>query len=646
MTLKPRTLYIDIETYSSISINNGVYKYIEAPDFEILLLAYAFDDGPIKIIDFACHDKLPNNLIAAFTDSDIVKVAYNAIFERVCIAHSLGVATPPEQWECLMVKSLVFGLPKSLEMVCDALNISANQKKLSIGKALIKHFCAPTPTGKRVHPKDDPERWQQMIAYCVRDVEAARTVDKVLAEYPTPPEFERKLWIIDQYINELGVGVDVEMVGNVCAYYEHYKDKLLTQAQELSGINNPQSNAQAKRWLASRGFNIESLNQKTIAEIIETTNDQTVIDFLQLYVEIQRKSIEKYTALQNAVCSDGRIRGLLQFHGASTGRWTSYIVQLHNLPRNNMTTLDEARELVKANDFDVLELLYSAPVKVLSELIRTAFIPAAGHVYVIADFAAIEARIISWLAGETWRNEVFATHGKIYEASAAKMYRIPLKDVTPELRTKGKIAELALGYGGGVGALKRMGADVFLTNHEMQELVYDWRATNPAIVDLWARMEEAAKMALDYPGMTLRPAPNKDVGFTMVKDTLFLKLPSGRRIAYKNARLALGEYGVEIQYDTLEQGRWVQVSTYGGKLTENCVQAIARDCLAVALSRLYKADYIPSFHVHDEVVVEVKTEKAERDKAAIELIMSQSIRWAPELVLKAEAFISEYYRKD
>lgn len=649
-------LHIDIETYSEADLKKvGVYKYAEDPSFEVLMMAYAFDDDDTDIIDLT-KEKMPKGIIEALIDPTIIKVAHNANFERTCLQKALGVPMPPEQWECTAVRASILGLPRSLGEVGRVLGLAADKAKMKEGKQLIQYFskpCKPTKrNGGRTRnlPRHEPERWELYKKYCIRDVDAEREIDWMLLKYPPSPKEEHQLWCLDQHMNERGVLIQTKLVDNILEYYSMHQDQLLERAKEISGLDNPKSISQSRSWLAEQGLETEKLNKDVVKELIKETDDDDIQEYLEIRQELGKTSVSKYDAIKRAINDDERVRGILQFYGAErTGRWAGRIIQPQNLPKNKMKDLDLPRSLVIEGEFELLEILYPSMMQVFSELIRTAIIAPKGYTFIVSDYSAIEARVIAWLANEKWRLDVFATHGKIYEASAAHMFKVPLESITkdsPE-RAKGKVAELALGYQGSVGALEAMGAaDMGLNQKEMKALVDQWRNANPNIVKFWYDTEQNAVDALKYPGMT-QYGP-RGIEFQMMGDTLFIKLPSGRRLAYKNAHLAEGEYKIEIRYDGKDQtnGRWGTIKTYGGKLVENITQAVARDCLAAAMLELNKAGYMPTFHVHDEVVVEVPIHEKERAMADITRLMALKKPWTKGLILTADAFETKYYMKD
>ena len=644
-------LSVDIETYSSVDLTKcGVYRYTEAADFEILLFGYAYDDQPVKVIDLTQGEKLPRVVWEDLFDPAITKTAFSANFERTCLAKHFGIPAPPEQWRCSQAHALTLGLPASLDGVAKCLKLS--QQKMREGKSLIRYFsmpCKPTRANggrTRNRPWDDWQRWQVFKEYCKQDVEVEREIRKKLEHYPMP-EQELKLWYLDQKINDFGVKVDTTLVKNAIQCDEDYQKKLLMEAFHLTRLANPNSPAQLKGWLENNhNIEVESLSKDKVEELLAEVNDPTVKRVLELRQEMSKTSVKKYEAMDRAVCSDGRVRGLLQYHGASTGRFSGRLVQIHNLPRNSMSDLDLARQILLSGDYESLELLFDSVPEVLSQLIRTAIIPSPGHRFIVSDFSAIEARIVAWLADENWRLEVFNTHGKIYEASAAQMFKVPVESITKgsELRQKGKIAELGLGYGGGVGALKAMGAlSMGIEEEELQPLVTAWRQANPNIVKLWWDVERAA-MTVVKDRTSVEMAHG--VGFSYKSGVMFIRLPSGRSLAYVRPRIELDERFNKdgLTYEGIELGKWCRINTYGPKLVENIVQAIARDCLAEALLRLDVAGYKIVAHVHDEVVLDGPEGKGSLQE--VNSIMSQDISWAPGLSLRAEGFESGYYKKD
>lgn len=647
-----RTLSIDIETYSPLDLRqHGVYAYAAHPEFEILLFGYAFDDDPVQVIDLAQGEKLPQELQNALYDPEILKTAFNASFERTCLSAFLGSVTPPEQWSCTAVWARELGLPATLESVGIVLGLPEDKQKLKTGKALIRYFsipCKPTKTnGMRTRnlPQHDPERWQLYKEYNAGDVVAERAIRKKLARYPILPS-EQTLWEHDQRINDRGVGVDLVFAEQAIRMDEVIKARLLDSARELTGLDNPKSTAQLKGWIEdTAGIYVPSLNKKSIPDVRFMAQDEDVDRMLDIRAGLAKTSTEKYKAMQRTACEDHRIRGLTQFYGASrTGRWAGRLVQMQNLPQNKMPDrdLDIARQLVRAGDLTTMELLFDDISGTLSQLIRTAFIPRKGHRFIVADFSAIEARVIAWLSGEQWRMDVFNTHGKIYEASAEQMFHLPPGSVKKgdPMRQKGKIAELALGYGGSVGALKSMGAlEMGVVEDELKPLVNSWRAANPAITKFWWDTDAAARRTIQTKAPTTLPF---DMGFFKKGPLLKLRLPNGRELSY--VKPAIVDDSITYEGNIQSSGAWGRIESYGPKLVENIVQAVARDCLAEAICRLENNGFPVVFHVHDEVICEVP----EGVSSAKELsaIMSEPIAWADGLPLRADAYECEYYRKD
>jgi DNA polymerase len=644
------SLRIDIETYSSVDLKKaGVYAYVDSSDFEILLFGYAFGNDPVQVIDLLDFEDIPDQVLEALSDPAVTKQAFNAAFERTCLAKHLGAPMDPKQWICTAVHALYLGLPNYLEGVAKVLDIKA-QKDAS-GKNLIKYFsvpCKPTKANggrTRNYPHHAPEKWEDYKAYNKQDVVVEREISHVLNRYPLP-ESERQLWSLDQRINDGGVRIDVDLVKHAIACDEQYKEKLMAEAVELTGLDNPNSGPQLKAWLLeAEGMEVESLTKDTVPLLLDQVESDTARRVLELRQELSKTSIKKYEAMARALCSDGRVRGLLQFYGAGrTGRWAGRIVQVQNLPRNYLSDLGLARELLKEGNYELLEMLFKSVPDLLSQLIRTAFIPSEGRRFIVSDFAAIEARVIAWLAGEQWRLDVFNSHGKIYEASAAQMFKIPLESVSKADRQRGKVAELALGYQGGPNALITMGAlDKGLKEEELQPLVDAWREANPAIKRYWYAVGDAAITAVaEQRTVKLKHG----ISFIYTPTTLFCQLPSGRRLAYYKPRLEDGAYGKkQLSYEGVDDKKqWTRLRTYGGKLVENIVQAVARDCLAVSMLRLDDNGFRIDMHVHDEVIID---EPLERDSLEeIYRIMGQPIEWAPGLPLRADGFETEFYKKD
>lgn len=651
-----RTLYVDTETFSSTDLKaSGSYKYLEDPTFEILLLPFAWDDEPVRVLDFTNPEDLKQlpAIREGLLNPDVIKVAHNATFERGAYKRQWGEYMPPEQWDDAMIRCAMHGLPLSLDDAGEAMNIG--HKKLKEGKALIAYFCKPCkPTktnGNRTRnlPEHDPEKWEKFKEYAARDVEAMREIYKTLKDYPIS-RAEREVWALDCRINERGVEIDTELVEAAVAVDDMVKKEHLAEAAKLTGLENPNSIAQLKGWFQSLGLDCDKLNKETIPELLKQTNDSTVARVLQLRQLMGKTSVTKYTAMLAAKCSDGRVRGLLQYYGAQrTGRWAGRLVQLQNLPQNHLDEIATVREVLRQRDKDTLEMCFDSIPDVLSQLIRTALVAKAGHTFLVADYSAIEARVIAYLAGEKWRMDVFRTGGDIYCSSASQMFHVPVEKhgVNGHLRAKGKVAELACGYGGGVGAMLAFGADKMgLTQDEMQTIVNQWRLASPTIPRLWRRVSNGAAEALLHPGRkaTIKSDDGKTFICTYWRDNKGLRcqLPSGRILTYWGAQIdGSGEISYMAQNQTTK--KWEKTSTWGGKLVENIVQAFARDCLAVALVRLEKAGYDIVFHVHDEIIAEAPdTESWE----AMAEIMGQPIDWAPGLLLKAEGYSTKFYMKD
>lgn len=654
MTTK-RRLHIDIETYSGESLADcGVHRYAEHPDFQILLLAYAFDDAQVTVIDLASGVSLPAPVRRALTDPQIVKVAHNATFERACIGRMLGQVLDPSQWECTMVQCARCGLPLSLGEAAKVLGLDA--QKMTEGRALIKKFCTPHACGgslfendSRIRPESAPDEWATFKEYCRMDVEVERELDKALA-WLEPTEDERALYALDQTINDRGVAVDLQLVDHAVRMDVVYKARLSTEAQTITGLANPNSAQQLRTWIGERtGLQLDTLRKGDLPDIKAQTDDADVHRILQIRAEMAKTSCKKYEAMQATVCRDGRVRGILQFHGTRTGRWAGRLVQMQNLPQNHLDDLGLARQILKDGDLDTMELCYGNVPDTLSQLIRTAFVAPEGKTFAVCDFSAIEARVLAWLAGEDWVLEVFHGHGKIYEATAAQMYGCDVSEITKTdpRRQKGKIAVLALGYGGGVGALAAMGGErMGLSQEDMAGIVRDWRKANPHIVKAWALLEKAAQSCattgIDHKTLGLRFHKEED-------GTMTVRLPSGRLLCYRDMTLGRNRFGnTSLKYRGVnsETKQWTWVETYGGKLTENIVQAIARDCLAHALLQLEKLGIPTVFHVHDEVVCEVPKDHADEALKIIQNVFAYGADWAEGLPLKGAGYITDYYLKD
>lgn len=655
-----KKLSIDIETFSSVNLQtSGLYKYVQSADFEVLLFAYSVDQGDVQLVDLKCGETIPFEIIQAMTDPTVIKNARNAAFEWCCLSKYFGVQLPIQQWRCSQVHALYCGYPGSLEGSGKAMGLPEDLQKSSAGKALIRTFCVPRkPTRKnpktRILPQDEPEKWRLFREYCKQDVRSEVEQDKILARFPMP-EKEWNLWYVDMEINSRGIPVDQKLIEGALGCNDFIVQPLLEEALRLTGLQNPNSVAQLKKWLEKEtGEEISSLAKEQVAAILPELDSEKAKKMLEIRQELSKTSIKKYVAMQNAVGEDGRVRGLLQFYGANrTGRWAGRLVQVHNLPRNYLSTLDIARRLIRNKNVTGIKAIYGSVPDTLSQLIRTAFIPSAGNKLIISDYSAIEARIIAWLAGEQWRQEVFSTHGKIYEASASQMFGVPLDKIKKgnpeyELRAKGKVAELALGYQGGTPALIKMGAlKMGLTESEMKDIVDRWRQRSPRIVDLWYSFDAAAvevvKLGLPIGVRGIYFAREFDP--LTGQDFLTITLPSSRKLFYARPFLNKNQLGRDaVHYYGIDDKKWGVISTYGGKLTENIVQAIARDCLAEALRRTRAAGYSILMHIHDEIVYDVPEERLDMNE--MNRIMREPIDWAPGLILTADSFISDYYMKD
>ncbi len=645
-----RRLLIDLETYSSVDISKaGAFKYVEAPDFEILLLAYAWNDGPVRVLDLTLPfglDELPV-IVAGLLDPDTVKVAHNSAFERACLSKYLGRDLPPEEWEDTMILAAMNGLPLSLDAAGAALQLK--DQKIKEGAALINYFCKPCkPTlvnGGRTRNRLEhaPDKWLRFLEYCRRDVEVEQAIYYRLRRFPVT-DFERKIWALDARINERGVLVDTELAEAAIAVDTDFREEHAAEMQRLTGLENPNSVAQLKDWLETVGVDVESLNKASVADLRGTVTDPTTRRVLALRQMLGKTAAKKYEAMTAAACADDRVRGILQYYGAGrTGRWAGRLVQPQNMAQNHLDQIDKVRELVRLRDLETLELCFDNVPDVLGQLTRTALIAKPGHTFLVSDYAAIEARVIAYLAGEQWRMDVFAQGGDIYCSSASQMFKVPVEKhgINGHLRQKGKIAELACGYGGGVGALKAFGADKMgLTEDEMQDIVTQWRAASPTIPRFWRDTENAAKRALENPGRTFTIPCG--VKYRRDADALRCLLPSGRVLSYWGARLDTdGSICFMGQNQTTR--KWEKTETWGGKLVENIVQAFARDCLAVALLRLDEAGYKTVFHVHDEIIAEAPDGSRWEDMAEI---MGRPIEWAPGLLLRGDGYATKFYMKD
>ena len=644
----PSIMGLDLETYSSVPLPKcGVYRYCDAPDFEILLFSYAFDDEPIQTIDLASGDVLPQEVISALEDPNIIKVAYNAQFERVCLSRYLGHWLDPHQWRCTMVMAAYLTLPGRLADAAVALGTT--EKKMEEGKDLIRYFsvpCKPTKTnGGRMRnlPADAPEKWAVYRQYNAQDVETERAIRKALEKYPLP-EQEWELYALDQQINDRGVRVDKKLVKNAIAVDAVFAQAAYQRAKELTGLENPGSVNQLKAWLADQDMPMESLAKKIVQEKAAQT-DGIVAELLNLRLELSKTSVKKYEAMARCVCRDGRVHGLLQFYGANrTGRWAGRLVQAQNLPQNHLPDLELARKIVKTGDEELLDALFASVPGTLSELIRTAFIPKDGCRFLVSDFSAIEARVLAWLANEEWVLEEFRGKGKIYEATASRMFHIPQESIVKgnpnyEYRQKGKQATLSCGYGGGVGALKAMGAK--MPEDEMQPLVDAWRTANPNIVAFWSALDRAARTVI-------RKKTSARVGKVTLywqDDKMFMRLPSGRNLCYQSPHFTENRFGNDAigYYAPNAAGQMVVQETFGGKLAENATQAIARDILAHALLTLEKNGYPVIFHVHDEAVIEMPIGQGSLEEAC--RLMAIAPDWAENLPLRADGYECAYYQK-
>lgn len=645
-----KTLSIDIETYSSAPLSKcGVYKYVEAPDFEILLFGYSADSGPVQVIDLASKENLPPEIVAALTDEKITKCAFNANFERVCLSRYLGLPTgeylDPSQWRCSMVWAATMGLPLSLEGVGSVLNL--DKKKLTEGKEHIKFFCqpcAPTIANRqrtRNLPYHAPEKWFEFKKYNARDVETELSIQAKLAKFPVPDSIWDE-YHLDQEINDRGVALDMTLVKEAIVIDGRSRSELTVAMKKLTELDNPNSVQQMKQWLSDNGLETDTLGKKVVAEMLKTA-PKKLQDVLSLRQQLAKSSVRKYQAMENAVCTDGRARGMFQFYGANrTGRWAGRLIQMQNLPQNHLQDLAEARSLVCSGDFDALEMLYEDVPDTLSQLIRTGFVPRVGAKFIVADFSAIEARVIAWLAGEGWRQDVFANGGDIYCASASQMFKVPVEKhgINGHLRQKGKIAELALGYGGSVGALKAMGAlDMGLAEEELPLLVDAWRQSNPHIVKFWWDVDKAAMEAVRQ----RQTYSTHGITFTCQSGMLFITLPSGRRLAYVKPRIGENRFGGScITYEGVgSTKKWERLDSYGPKFVENIVQATARDILCYAMKTLRHCSFV--MHIHDELVIEADQHMS---LAAICEQMGRTPPWAEGLLLRADGYDTDFYKKD
>lgn len=638
-------LSIDIETSSDVDIRKcGAFKYAESEAFRIMLLAYAFDDEPVEVIDLEKGEEIPLFLLQALQDKEVIKHAYNASFEWLCLNRA-GYETPIEQWQCTMIHAMYLGFPAGLEATGEAVGLPEDKKKLAIGRQLIKYFCLGPY-------KPDEDKWNLFKDYNKKDVDAERAIEKKLSSFPVP-ELEWERWRRDVLMNYTGVGVDLELVTGALAIQEESVQRLTNEAVALTGLENPNSPTQLLEWVNAQGIELKSIQKKDVQDALSGDLPPKVRRALEIRQQLGKTSVKKYDAILACVCEDERVRGISQFYGARTGRFSGRLVQMQNLPRNYLEPLEDVREIVKARDYETLDLIYPSIADTLSQLIRTAFVPKDGKKYVVADFSAIEARVIAWLAREEWVNQVFATHGKIYEATASQMFHVPIEKIVkgnPEyaLRQKGKVATLALGYQGGTNALISMGAlDMGLSEEELPEIVTRWRAANKNIVRLWYKVGECALAttkdgrARTYNGLIFRLEEDLNNGLRF----LTIELPSKRKLFYCKPFAGAGRFGDVLTFFSQNQTtkKWGEEQTFGGKLVENIVQAIARDCLCVTLDRIAEQSLQPVFHVHDEIIVE-----ADESLTVEELcdIFAIPIPWAKGMILKGAGFDGYFYQKD
>lgn len=643
-----KQLSIDIETYSSTNLNHtGVYRYADSDDFELLLFGYAVDFGPVKVVDLTQGEKIPSQIIQALDNPNIIKSAFNAQFERVCLSRFVGHHLKPTGWHCSRVWSATLGLPLSLRDIGSVLGLP--RQKITAGKELVRYFCTPCKPTKanqnrtRNFPYHAPDKWQQFKQYNQRDVEVEMEITQKLECFPVPQNEWENYWM-DQDINDRGIRIDQQLVNNAIKCQNVFHDQYLQTAKELTGLANPNSPLQLKDWLQQQGIKTNSLSKASVAQLLQTTTG-TVHQVLALRQLLSKSSVKKYQAMQKAMCQDGRVHGLLQFYGANrTGRWAGRLVQVQNLPRNSMPDLEEARELVKQGNVPALAMLYDSVPDVLSQLIRTAFIPSKNHHFYVADFSAVEARVIAWLSNEKWRQESFAKNEDIYCASASQMFGVPVvkHGINGELRQKGKIAELALGYGGSIGALKAMGATKLgLTDDELPPLVQMWRNASPHIVQFWWDVDKAAKECIK----THLPQTTHGMKFIYRSGCMFLRLRSGRYLCYPKPKIGTNRFGSELitfmGINTVK--KWDRIETYGAKLVENIVQATSRDLLAEAMRRLEATENTVVMHIHDEAVIDAPSN---RSLDTMVQLMTEVPDWANGLILNAAGFVSDFYKKD
>lgn len=653
-----KALSIDLETYSSVDLGkSSVYRYVESPDFDILLFGYCVDGCPVQVVDLAQGEQIPPEIVDALSDERVHKWAFNANFERICLSewlrrnsyplHNEHYSTPddpcmgyldPVGWHCTMVWSAYLGLPLSLKDAGAALGL--DKQKLTEGKDLIKYFCVPGKDGQRHLPADAPDKWSIFKAYNLRDVETEMGIQERLRKYPVPDAVWDQ-YHLDQQINDRGIAVDMALVRSAISIDERSREELTAKLKELTMLDNPNSVQQMKDWLADNGLETETLGKKQVAELLKTA-PEPLRSVLVLRQQLAKSSVKKYQAMEATVCADGRVRGCFQFYGARTGRWAGRNIQLQNLPQNKMPDLEQARAIVRAGDYDAVRMLYDSTPDVLSQLIRTAFVARRGSTFFVADFSAIEARVIAWLAGEDWRQQVFAEGKDIYCASASQMFGVPVEKhgINGHLRQKGKIAELALGYGGSVGALKAMGAlEMGLQEEELKPLVDAWRTSNPMIVKLWWAVDDAVMTAIRMKSST----ETHGIRFTCQSGMLFITLPSGRQLSYVKPRIGENQFGSPAAtYMGLSAARqWDRLESYGPKFVENIVQAISRDILCYAMQTLRCCSIVA--HVHDELIIEVDP------RMSLEAVCEQMGRtppWAPGLQLRADGYATDFYKKD
>ena len=641
-----RTLSIDIESYSDVNLSKcGVYKYASSPAFEILLFGYAVDGGDVRVVDLACGEQIPDEILSALSDASVTKWAFNAMFERVCLSNFLGEWLEPEGWRCTMVWAATLGLPLSLESAGVALGLE--KQKLTEGKDLIRYFCVPCKPTKanggrtRNRPEHDPEKWKRFKAYNLRDVETEMQIQKRLSHFPVPDAIWEE-YHLDQEINDRGIGVDMELVRQAIAIDARSRERLTAAMRELTELENPNSVQQMKQWLADHGLETDTLGKKAVAELIKTA-PEPLREVLSLRQQLAKSSVKKYTAMENAVCTDSRAHGMFQFYGANrTGRFSGRLIQLQNLYKNTMPDLAQARALVRSGNYEALSMLYEDIPDTLSQLIRTAFVPQDGRKFIVADFSAIEARVIAWFAGERWRLKVFEDGGDIYCASASQMFHVPVEKhgINGHLRQKGKIAELALGYGGSVGALKSMGAlEMGLAEEELQPLVDAWRTSNPMITQFWWDVDRAVKECVK---MRI-PTETHGLRFDYRSAMLFITLPSGRRLAYVKPRIGENRFGGEsVTYMGVSgTKKWERLESYGPKFVENIVQGTARDILCYAMRTLRNCAIVA--HVHDEIIIEADRRIS---LSAVCEQMGRTPPWAKGLKLRADGYECEFYQKD